>query len=171
FNEIEDLPYPSVTAINGFALGGGLEVCLSTDFRVAYDSSRIGLPETKLGLIPGWGGTVRLSRIAGADNAIEWIASGKQYKSIEGFKIGVIDGVIDKGSDLKTQALTLLKRAINNELDWKKKREQKKSPLLLNKTEAGLVFEGSKGFVAAQAGPNYPAPVNAVMAIAEGSTL
>ncbi len=170
-NRIEDLPYPTCTAINGFALGGGLESCLATDFRVAFKKAKLGVPETKLGLIPGWGGTVRLSRLCGADNAIEWVAGGKQYKIDDAFKIGLVDGVIDSLDELATAARKTVERAIAGELDWKARREQKKSPLKLNKMEAGLVFEGSKGFVAGQAGPNYPAPVNGVMAIAEGAYL
>ncbi|MCP1365977.1 enoyl-CoA hydratase-related protein, partial [Halomonas sp. BBD48] len=81
FNTIEDLPFPTVTALNGLALGGGCEVALTTDFRVMAESAEIGLPETKLGILPGWGGCVRLPRIAGADNAVEWIAAGSQNKA------------------------------------------------------------------------------------------
>lgn len=77
FNKLEDLPFPTLSAINGFALGGGCETILATDLRIADTSARIGLPETKLGIIPGFGGTVRLPRIIGVDNALEWITSGK----------------------------------------------------------------------------------------------
>jgi len=70
-NLIETFDFPSVVAINGYAMGGGLEICLACDFRVMSSVAKIGLPETKLGIIPGWGGTVRLPRIAGADTAIE----------------------------------------------------------------------------------------------------
>jgi 3-hydroxyacyl-CoA dehydrogenase / enoyl-CoA hydratase / 3-hydroxybutyryl-CoA epimerase / enoyl-CoA isomerase len=68
FNDIEDLPFPTVTAINGIALGGGFEMCLSTDYRVMSTKAKVGLPEVKLGIFPGFGGTVRLSRLIGADN-------------------------------------------------------------------------------------------------------
>ncbi|HAS63102.1 MAG TPA: fatty acid oxidation complex subunit alpha FadB, partial [Vibrio sp.] len=73
FNDFEDLDVPTVVAINGIALGGGFEMCLAADDRVMADSAKIGLPEVKLGIYPGFGGTVRLTRVAGADNAIEWI--------------------------------------------------------------------------------------------------
>jgi 3-hydroxyacyl-CoA dehydrogenase/enoyl-CoA hydratase/3-hydroxybutyryl-CoA epimerase/enoyl-CoA isomerase len=59
FNAIEDLPVPTLTAINGIALGGGFEMCLATDFRVMSEKAKVGLPEVKLGLMPGFGGTVR----------------------------------------------------------------------------------------------------------------
>ena len=67
FNRIEDLPFPTVACINGEAQGGGLEVCLACDFRVAIPAARLGLPEVKLGIMPGWGGTVRLPRLIGVD--------------------------------------------------------------------------------------------------------
>ena len=76
FSDIEDLPFPTVCAINGLALGGGMEMVLSCSYRVINAQTKIGVPETKLGIYPGWGGTVRLSRLWGADNAIEWIATG-----------------------------------------------------------------------------------------------
>ena len=170
FNSFEDLPYPSVVAINGFALGGGFEIALTADYRVVSESGRIGLPETQLGIMPGWGGTVRLPRVAGADNAIEWITSGKQYKGIDGLKIGVVDAVV-KNEKLISSATTLLKRAISNELDWKKKRAQKQSPLKLNQTESMMAFETAKGFVAGVAGPNYPAPVMSIVTMQKASLL
>ncbi|MBI2522621.1 MAG: fatty acid oxidation complex subunit alpha FadB [Bdellovibrio sp.] len=170
FNQYEDLPYPSVAAINGFALGGGFEIALTADYRVVSESARIGLPETQLGIMPGWGGTVRLSRISGADHAIEWITSGKQYKGTDGLRIGVVDAVV-KNEKLVTNATTLLKRAIAGELDWKKKREQKKAALKLNQVESMMAFESAKGFVAKAAGANYPAPVMAVQTMQKGGPL
>jgi hypothetical protein len=61
--------------INGFAMGGGLEICLACDLRVMSTAAKIGLPETKLGILPGWGGTVRLPRIIGVDEAVMWMAT------------------------------------------------------------------------------------------------
>ena len=170
FNSYEDLPYPTVCAIPGFALGGGFEIALTADYRVVCDSAKIGLPETQLGIMPGWGGSVRLSRIAGADYAIEWITSGKQYPAQEGLTIGVVDAVVSS-EKLMTAARTLLNRAVTLELNWKKKRLEKQLPLLLNHIESTMSFETAKGFVANIAGPNYPAPVTAIMAIQKGSTL
>jgi 3-hydroxyacyl-CoA dehydrogenase/enoyl-CoA hydratase/3-hydroxybutyryl-CoA epimerase/enoyl-CoA isomerase len=65
FNGFEDLPYPKVALVNGFALGGGCEIALTMDYRLASPKAAMGLPETKLGIIPGWGGTVRLPRMIG----------------------------------------------------------------------------------------------------------
>jgi len=169
FSEFEDLPYPSVVAINGFALGGGFEIALTADYRVVSDSARIGLPETQLGIMPGWGGTVRLARVAGADHAIEWISSGKQYKGLDALKVGAVDAVV-KDESLIQSATTLLARAIDGELDWKAKRALKLAPLKLNQIESTMAFETAKGFIAGAAGPNYPAPLMAIETMQKGST-
>lgn len=169
-NEFEKLPYPTVCAINGFALGGGFEVCLTADYRIAVKGAKVGLPETKLGIMPGWGGSVRLPRIAGADHAIEWITSGKQYKAEDAMKVHAIDAVV-AADKLLEGAITLLERAASGELDYKTRRKLKESPLKLNKTEATMVFETAKGFVFGVAGANYPAPVKAVEVMQEACTL
>jgi 3-hydroxyacyl-CoA dehydrogenase/enoyl-CoA hydratase/3-hydroxybutyryl-CoA epimerase/enoyl-CoA isomerase len=169
FSDVEDLNYPTVCAINGVAVGGGFEIALTTSFRVMSSEAKVGLPETKLGIYPGWGGTVRLSRLTGADNAIEWIASGEQWKSDVALKIGAVDAVVAP-DQVRAAALTMLKDAMAGKLDWKGRQTEKKSPLKLNQIEATMVFEGSKAFVGAQAGPNYPAPVAAIEAMQKGAT-
>ncbi|MBF0313885.1 MAG: fatty acid oxidation complex subunit alpha FadB [Oligoflexia bacterium] len=162
FSAIEDLPVPTVTAIGGICLGGGMEVALTTCYRIASKKARLGLPEVKLGIFPGWGGTVRLPRIAGADTAIEWICAGNQYKPEEALKQGVVDAVVEEAL-LQKAALDLLRRARSGELDWKSRQQEKLLPLtLLSPVEEVMVFEGAKAFVAAQAGPHYPAPLAAV---------
>ena len=161
FNRLEDLPVPSIAVINGFAMGGGLELALACDFRIMSSAAKIGLPETKLGLIPGWGGTVRLPRIAGADTAIDWIASGKDQRPDVALKAGVVDGVVDP-ENLKEAALKVLNSAIAGKMDYQNRRAQKTSPLKLSQIEAMMAFETSKAFVAGMAGPNYPAPVEAI---------
>ncbi|MDR9469244.1 fatty acid oxidation complex subunit alpha FadB [Marinospirillum sp.] len=169
FNSIEDLPFPTVTAINGLALGGGCEMVLTTDFRVMSEKAKIGLPETKLGIIPGWGGCVRLPRLIGADNAIEWIAGGTENKADAALKMGAVDAVVPQDK-LRETALDILAEAQAGNLDWQARREVKKAPLQLNQIEAMMVFETAKGFVAGKAGPHYPAPVEAIKAIQKGAT-
>ena len=164
FNAIEDLPFPSITAINGIALGGGLEMALATDYRVMSTKAQIGLPETKLGIIPGFGGTVRLPRLIGADNAIEWIAGGEQQKPDAALKVHAVDGVVAP-EKLKEAALKMLKAAQAGQFDWKARREQKKSKLNLDNLSGMMVFSTAKGFIAGKAGKNYPAPVAVVSAI------
>ncbi len=168
FNTIEDLPFPSVTAVNGIAFGGGLEMALSTDYRVMADVAQIGLPEVKLGIIPGFGGTVRLPRLIGADNAIEWIASGKPQKADAALKNHAVDAVVSLDK-LRDASLALLKDAIDGKFDWKSRRAQKTGKLKLNMVESMMVFETAKGFIAGQAGKNYPAPLAAVKSIQKGA--
>ncbi len=164
FNAVEDLPFPSVTAINGVALGGGLEIALCTDYRLMSDKAVVGLPEVKLGINPGFGGTVRLPRLIGADNAIEWIAGAETYKADAALKVHAVDGVV-AGDKLKAAALKFLQSVIDGKFDWQARRLQKMSKLNLNPLETMMVFSTAKGFIAGKAGKNYPAPVAAVTTI------
>jgi len=164
FNAFEDLNVPTVAAINGIALGGGLEMCLAADFRVMAASAKIGLPEVKLGIYPGFGGTVRLPRLIGVDNAIEWICGGTEQRADKALKAGAVDAVV-ADDQLKAAAIDVIKRAIAGELDYKAKRQPKLEKVKLNTIEQMMAFETSKGFVAGQAGPNYPAPVEAIKTI------
>ena len=161
FSAIEDLPYPSVTAINGIALGGGFEMSLSTDYRVMSTTAKVGLPEVKLGIYPGFGGTVRLPRLIGADNAIEWIAGSKEYRANDALKFGAVDAVVAPEKVLEA-TIALVKQAIDGKVNHQTRREEKTSKLKLNAMESMMTFETAKGFVAGQAGPNYPAPVDAI---------
>ncbi|WP_404474161.1 fatty acid oxidation complex subunit alpha FadB [Vreelandella venusta] len=168
FNAIEDLPFPTVTAINGLALGGGCEVLLTTDFRVMSEKAKIGLPETKLGILPGWGGCVRLPRLIGADNAIEWIAGGTENRANAALKVGAVDAAVAHEL-LEEAALDILDRANAGELDYMARREEKTSPLKLNAIEQMMAFETAKGYVAGKAGPHYPAPVESIKVIQKGA--
>jgi 3-hydroxyacyl-CoA dehydrogenase/enoyl-CoA hydratase/3-hydroxybutyryl-CoA epimerase/enoyl-CoA isomerase len=161
FNAFEDLPVPTVAAINGIALGGGFEMALACDYRVMSETAKIGLPEIKLGIIPGYGGTTRLPRLIGADNAIEWIASGKEQRAKPALRCGAVDAVVAPEL-LRDAALSLVQQCIDGKLDYQAKRREKQAPLRLNQIEASMVFETSKAFVAGQAGPHYPAPVTAI---------
>ena len=169
FNAVEDLPFPTVVAINGICLGGGMEMALSCDYRVLAEPAKVGLPEIKLGLYPGFGGTVRLSRVIGADNAIEWIASGAEKRADAAFKDGAVDAVVPL-DQLVDQAFTLLQRIVDGELDYQARRAEKKGKLKLNAIESMMVFETAKGFIAGKAGKHYPAPVAAVKAMQKHAT-
>ncbi len=169
FNAIEDLPFPTVTAINGFALGGGFEMAMSTDYRVMAATAQVGFPEVKLGIIPGFGGTVRFPRLVGADNAIEWIAGGTQNKADAALKVHAVDAVVPV-EKVKDAALKLLQQAIEGKYDWKARRAQKTGPLKLDPIESMMVFGTAIPFVQGKAGKNYPAPVTAVKGIQKAST-
>lgn len=170
FNGLEDLPFPKVAAINGFALGGGFEVALTAEYRVMADNAAIGFPEVKLGIIPGYGGTVRAPRLMGCDNAVEWICTGKQAKAKEALLLGAVDAVVPKDA-VRVTALSMLKSAIAGELDYKARGEEKKTPILLNDMERMMAFVSAGGLVSAQAGRNYPAPMSALKAIETHSTM
>jgi len=170
FSAFEDLDIPTVVAINTMALGGGLEMALAADYRVMSSDAKIGLPETSLGIMPGFGGTVRLPRVIGADNAIEWIASGKPQKAIAALKAGAVDAVVEL-QQLREAALSLLQQCLEGKLDFRRKRQEKLEPLTLNETEAGMAFGTAKMMVSAQAGPHYPAALLAVETIEKGAEL
>ena len=170
FCAFEDLNVPTVVAINGIALGGGFEIALSADYRVMAEKAKIGLPEVKLGIYPGWGGTVRLPRLIGADNAIEWIAAGKEARADEALKVGAVDAVVSADM-LRDAALDLVRRAASGELDYQAKRQAKLDKIKLNPIEQMMSFESAKGFVAGKAGPNYPAPVEAIKSMQKAANM
>jgi len=161
FNAIEDLPCPTVTAINGIAFGGGFELCLATDYRVMADSARVGLPEVKLGINPGWGGTFRLPRLIGIDNANEWICGGVEKRADAALKEGAVDAVVAV-EQVSESALDLLKKCISGEIDYSARRSEKTSPVKHNAIELTMAFESAKGVIGAKAGPHYPAPMQAI---------
>lgn len=93
FRKFSKLPYPVVAAVNGFALGGGCELALACDFIFASPNAKFGLPECTLGLIPGFGGTVRLHRRVGTARALEWTMSGQMITAEEAEKVGLVNRV------------------------------------------------------------------------------
>lgn len=160
FTAFQDLMVPSVVAINGFALGGGLEMALAACFRVMSIQAQVGLPEVKLGLFPGFGGTVRLPRVADAQVAIDWIASGKPQNAQAALEAGVVDGVAEP-EQLRAAALALLARAAEGEVDWRGRQARKRSPLPLSAAEADAIFGRAKLQVAKSSGKHQPAALAA----------
>ena len=157
FSAFEDLEVPKVVAINGFALGGGFEMCLACEYRVMSTAAKVGLPETKLGIMPGFGGTVRLMRVIGVDNAAEWIAAGAEKRPEVALKDGAVDAVVTPEL-LKDAAVALVRECLAGKLDWKAKRQEKLDPIKLNGMEQMMAFNTATAMIAGQAGPNYPAP-------------
>jgi len=168
FNKLEDLPVPTLSVLKGHTLGGGCECVLATDMRIGDKTTSIGLPETKLGIMPGFGGCVRLPRVIGADSAMEVITQGKACRADEALKIGLLDAIVETDA-LYESAVKTLTQAINEKLDWKERRKQKTSALSLSKLESMMSFTMAKGLVAQKAGPHYPAPMTAVVTIEEGA--
>ncbi len=100
FGRLDALEIPTIAAINGTALGGGLELALSCDFRIASERALFGLPESNLGIIPGWGGTQRLVRHVGYAKAMELILTGEIIKANDALALGIIQEVVPKGEDV-----------------------------------------------------------------------
>ena len=96
FNLIEKLSKPVIAAVNGFALGGGLELAMAAHIRVASENALLGLPEVSLGVIPGYGGTQRLAQLAGKGKAMELITTASMISSNEALKIGLVNHVVDQ---------------------------------------------------------------------------
>ena len=109
FSQVEALSKPVVAAINGYALGGGLELALACDFRLASNNAELGSPEIKLGMIPAWGGTQRLAKIVGLAEAKRLIMLGDRVKAEEAQKMGLVDKVVPQNK-LKTEAEALAQR-------------------------------------------------------------
>lgn len=169
FNRFEDLPFPTVAAINGDAQGGGFEICLACDFRVAAPTARVGLPEVKLGIMPGWGGSVRLPRLIGVDNAVEWMCTGSAKKADAALRDGAIDAVVHDG-DLSAAARSIIDQVRAGKLDHVSRRALKLGPIALSDMERTMAIESAKGVVGAKAGPHYPAPMTIINTLAQHVT-
>lgn len=140
FDAIEALPQITIAALNGHALGGGCELALACDFRLAASGAKIGLPECRLGLIPGWGGTIRMRRIVGEPMARRLIFSGEPVAAAEAKRIGLVCDVIDNPeqmdaaiNDLVTKmsqsapaAILRVKRAMFEQCNPAREREETK---------------------------------------------
>lgn len=156
FCALENLPFPTVAAVNGLALGGGFELALAADFRVLDGAARVGLPEVNLGLCPGWGGTVRLSRLAGAEHALSWMLSGKPQSADTALKIGAADLMAEDG-ELRAEALELLGKAIAGQVGYTEngqRKHQARDDSFSKRTELLDLTET----LAKMLPPNQPAP-------------
>lgn len=114
YGRIANLKVPVIASINGLALGGGLELALSCDIRIAGDSAKLGAPEVNYGLMPAYGGTQRLPRLVGASKAKELIFTGAMISAAEALKIGLIDKTVPAGQELRAArdlAHTIAQRA------------------------------------------------------------
>jgi enoyl-CoA hydratase len=95
FAKLDTLPMPSVAVINGYAFGGGMELALACTFRLATKNAKMGTPEIKLGLIPGYGGTQRLPRVVGEARALEMVMTGRTVDADEAYRIGLVNRIVE----------------------------------------------------------------------------
>jgi 3-hydroxypropionyl-coenzyme A dehydratase len=110
---IENVSKPTIAAVNGFALGGGCEVAMSCDIRIASDNARMGQPEVTIGIPPGWGGTQRLMRLVGIAKAKELVYTGKMIKADEAKEIGLVNNVVPLES-LMDEVMSMAKTIASN---------------------------------------------------------
>lgn len=110
-NALAALPVPTIAAVNGFAFGGGLEVALACDLRIAAEGARLGLPEVGLGLIPGYGGTQRLPRLIGPSRALDLIFTGRHVEADEALQLGLVNRVAE---DALAEATQLARQMLCN---------------------------------------------------------
>jgi 3-hydroxyacyl-CoA dehydrogenase/enoyl-CoA hydratase/3-hydroxybutyryl-CoA epimerase/enoyl-CoA isomerase len=168
-SRFEDLAVPSVVAINGFALGGGLELALLGSLRVMSQTAQIGVPEVKLGLFPGFGGTVRLARVAGLAKAFEWVGGGQPVKAAQALEAGVVDAVAAPEA-LRAKALEVLQQAVRGEIDWAARQQAKRAPCPLSSDQVAQQLTAA--LAAARRGPAHqPAAQMALEMMAEGASL
>lgn len=168
---IEALPYPTVAAIEGACMGGGLELTLGFDYRLAstHPKTEIGLPETKIGLIPGWGGTQRLTRLIGPSLAAEMICTGEAAKAERARQIGLVFDAVPS-EHLQDEAVRRLQEARKSD-EWKAIRKRKQQPVGLSEEQMSFTFAVARAQVMAKTSGQYPAPLAALEAIAKGCNL
>jgi len=160
-NRLENLPFPTACAINGLALGGGFEVCLACDYRVMANNTSVGQPEVNFGIFPGYGGTVRLPRLIGADLAAEWIATGRNQDAGAAIAAGAVDAVVAPDL-LREAALDVLQKGIDGTFDFRRQRARKTEPLALSDDELDYAFYASRGQIAAMGPSLNTAPMVAI---------
>jgi enoyl-CoA hydratase len=113
FRAIERFPRPVLAAVGGFALGGGCELALACHMRIASENARFGLPEVGLGIIPGYGGTIRLARLIGLGRAVEMTLTGEMVKAARAEQLGIVSAVVPRESLLE-EAKALMRKVTKN---------------------------------------------------------
>ena len=114
FRLLETAPKPVVAAVNGFALGGGCELAMACHVRLASESAKFAQPEVKLGVLPGYGGTQRLTRLVGRGRALQLLLTGEMIDATEAHRIGLVNRVIPAGESVVDAARALLRQMIAN---------------------------------------------------------
>src|SRR5207253_5815849 len=168
---IEALPYPTVAAIEGACMGGGLELALGFDYRLAssHPKTELGLPEVKIGLFPGWGGTQRLTRLIGPSLAAEMICSGEAAKAGRAQQLGIVFDVVP-GERLLAEAVRLLNWAQESG-EWRQARRRKQQPLGLSEEQLSFAYAVARAQVMEKTKGQLPAPLAALEAISKGCNL
>ena len=152
---------PVVAAIHGYALGGGLEIALSANYRIAVPSAKVGLPEVLIGILPGSGGTQRLPRLIGPKAAMEMIVSGRHVPAEEAHRLGIIDELVEEGADLRQSAIAMARSVA--EIRPLPRIRDRDAKLAEAKADPG-VFDAMRKSIARRA-RNQKAPYNCIAAV------
>jgi 3-hydroxyacyl-CoA dehydrogenase/enoyl-CoA hydratase/3-hydroxybutyryl-CoA epimerase/enoyl-CoA isomerase len=165
FTAFSDLPVPTAVAINGMAFGGGFEMALACDQRFIADSASIGLPEVTLGIVPAYGGSVRLPRVAGCATALNWVTSGTPRKAAAALTDGAVDVVLP-AEQLRDGALAWLRQAAAGQHDWQTRRQRTRGPVAL---DAAAMEQARTS--AARTAKHFPAAAGFVQFMADTAAL
>lgn len=170
-NRVDDFPKPVVVAIHGACLGGGLELALACDYRVATDHPKtsLGLPEIQLGILPGAGGCQRLPRLIGVRAALDIILAGKSERADKAYRLGMVDELVPP-SILRRIAVEAADRLATKGPHRRAPRGRGFMGWFLDRTALGrrLVYSGARKQVLKKTGGNYPAPLAAIEAVRAG---
>ncbi len=166
FNRIAALRIPTVAAIHGACLGGGYEVCLACDYRIASPekTTKIGLPETQLGILPAWGGSTRLPRLIGLPKALDIILAGKTVAARQALKYGMVDELAPREYLLEVAR----KRILSGVASHPKRKGRTIVHLLNSRLAAGVITSRARVMLMAKTRGHYPAPVKALEVVTKG---
>lgn len=170
FRRLETCGKPVVAAINGTALGGGLELCLACHHRVAADNGKavIGLPEVRVGLLPGAGGTQRLPRLIGIEKALPLMVQGRHLRPAEALELGIVDQVVPADQLLETARRWLLENG-DPVQPWDRKGFRVPGGTAATSPRVAQAFCAGTALVARESQRNYPAPLSIMSCVYEGT--
>jgi len=171
YARLSQRPWPTVAVIDGTCLGGGLELALACDYRVATNAEEtmLGFPEVKLGLLPGWGGTVRLPRLIGPGPAVEMLAAGEAIDGAAALRVGLVDACVRP--ELAGEAATLLVKRAHSSDDHLSRRERLAGPIELAEEEHDFLEAMTAAVIQGRTGGNYPAPPEILRTVLATSAL
>jgi 3-hydroxyacyl-CoA dehydrogenase/enoyl-CoA hydratase/3-hydroxybutyryl-CoA epimerase len=172
YRDLETCGKPVAVAINGTALGGGLELCLACHYRVAANNPKavFGLPEVTVGLMPGAGGTQRMPRLIGIEPALQLMTQGKHLKPAEALEAGVVNELVEPGKEVAAAKAWVLESG-DSEQSWDKKGFKVPGGAGLMNPSAIQTFMFGTSILQKMTNHNYPAPITIMSAVYEGTVL